>query len=243
MVADEIRMLALDLSSAQSVVIVSGAGISAESGIPLASELIESCPNFSTYEGFKSDPAAAWRFYDDVRCQIAKAQPSAAHVALVRLQELLGSFLLATHNVDRLHQTAGSKNVLELSGNIWELRCENEGRVSENYSTPLAPLPPRCSCGAILRPNVVFSGEDLVAGAYGFLRNIIAKCQGIVLFVGISGRNTTVYSLIENLKIRGWKIVEVNPKLTLVSQSADVLIRRNACDVFPPLVQLLPSLG
>src|SRR6266446_1779937 len=159
MTLEQFRLLASELSRTECLVVVTGAGLSSESGLPMASEFLdtprsEHCPEFSTYKSFISDPVAAWRFYDDARCRIASARPSPAHVALVELERLVSTFVLATHNIDRLHQIAGNTNVLELSGNIWTLRCEADGFLEKNYSVPLTTLPPLCKCGSIFRPDV-----------------------------------------------------------------------------------------
>ncbi|MCA9727920.1 MAG: NAD-dependent protein deacylase, partial [Candidatus Eisenbacteria bacterium] len=147
--------------------VLSGAGISAESGVATfrdAGGLWEGSrvEDVATPEGFAEDPLRGWRFYEARRVQIASCEPNAAHRTVVEMEELwCDDFALVTQNVDGLHERAGSRRVHRLHGSIWNMRCTADGRKLENREVPLRELPPRCECGAMLRPDVVWFGEML----------------------------------------------------------------------------------
>ncbi len=157
------------LDQASEVVALTGAGISAESGIPTfrgADGLWKQFKpeDLATPEAFARDPRLIWEWYDMRRCLIAKAEPNAGHRALVALEASKPNFTLITQNVDGLHDWAGSRRILKLHGDIWRLQCSNCGRNWPDHRTPLPKLPPHCGCGEIARPGVVWFGEPLGAG-------------------------------------------------------------------------------
>jgi len=175
--------------------VLSGAGISAESGVPTfrgAGGLWEneSLMRIATPQGFAEDPVRGWRFYDERRVNMVKALPNPAHRILAALEKAGYDVVIITQNVDRLHQRAGSSRVIELHGSIWEFRCSNPSCRSapfENHDVPLKEIPPLCaSCGSFLRPNVVFFEEalDPVDIQQATLR---AKASDLFLVVGTSG--------------------------------------------------------
>ena len=154
------------LAGAQSVVAFTGAGISAESGIPTfrgAGGLWRNhdATRLATPEAFAADPQLVWEFYAYRREVVAKSEPNAGHRALVAMEAAYPRFTLVTQNVDGLHQRAGSRNVILLHGDLWTLRCTGCGKESHDLRVPLPELPPRCACGAMLRPGVVWFGEAL----------------------------------------------------------------------------------
>jgi NAD-dependent deacetylase len=148
------------------VVILTGAGISAESGIPTfrdANGLWENhrVEAVASPEGFASDPALVWRFYSERRAGVLACAPNAAHLALAELESQLESFLLVTQNVDTLHELAGSKNLIHMHGELFKTRCERENCTLapfEDRQTYLETLP-TCVCGGMLRPHIVWFGE------------------------------------------------------------------------------------
>jgi NAD-dependent deacetylase len=220
------------IRSDSEIIVLTGAGLSAEAGLPTLSDLqaFKEWNDFDylSLEGFQRDPTGAWKFYDAARCAIAAVQPSPSHQYLVALQERIPKLSIATHNVDGLHQKAGSPQVLELSGSIWRLRCENDLYSTTDYSVPLPRVPPVCACGSIMRPNVVLFGENLDSEAYRHLLYRINRRSGVVLVLGLSCRNSTMTALINELQINRWVIIEVNPNETSLSQLADVSIRTTA---------------
>ena len=146
------------LRQATNIVIVTGSGISAESGIPTfrgedglwkkyrAEEL-------ATPEAFYSNPELVWEWYDWRRQLIGKAEPNPGHEVIAKMEEHYSNFLLITQNVDGLHRKAGSHNVVEIHGNIWRVRCTDEGKIFYLEANPIGQLPPICDCGCMLRPE------------------------------------------------------------------------------------------
>ena len=154
------RLLAL-LGGRGPVLVLTGAGVSSESGIATfrdAGGVWEGVDpmRVATPRAFAADPEFVWRFYDARRAQAASASPNQAHRAIAALEATGRPFLLATQNVDGLHERAGSREIVRLHGSLWSLRCTREGTEHEDLRPTLAPLPPRCAqCGAMLRPAVV----------------------------------------------------------------------------------------
>jgi NAD-dependent deacetylase len=154
------------LRSARRVAVLTGAGVSAESGIPTFREALTGLwaqydpEELASPAGFARDPDRVWRWYRERRLAIAKARPNPGHVALARLEHLVPRVTLITQNIDGLHARAGSSEVIELHGNINRVKCSSEGRVVEAFAdSERAPACPRC--GARLRPDVVWFGELL----------------------------------------------------------------------------------
>ena len=181
------------------VLVLTGAGISAESGLATfrgAGGLWDGHPveQVASPEGFAADPVLVWRFYSLRRQHAAAAAPNAAHRALAALERRLGDrFLLATQNVDGLHLKAGSERVVEVHGSLWRTRCSRCMRPSfADASYPVEPPLPRCPCGALLRPDIVWFGEMLHAAdterVDRFMREAARSGERFVfLAVGTSG--------------------------------------------------------
>src|ERR1700751_364570 len=154
------------LRDASRVTVLTGAGISAESGIPTFRG-----PNglwrryrpedLAKPEAFARDPKLVWAWYDWRRGLIAQAEPNAAHRALSAFEQRVGNLTIITQNVDGLHDRAGSRRVLKVHGDIWTVRCVACGREREDCNVDSRELPPRCECGGIERPGVVWFGEGL----------------------------------------------------------------------------------
>jgi NAD-dependent deacetylase len=154
------------LRTAQRVAVLTGAGISAESGIPTFRGAGGLWRNFraeelATPQGFRRDPQTVWEWYDWRRGFISQAAVNPGHFALASLEQKVPHFTLITQNVDGLHMRAGSRNILTLHGDIWTLRCTECEKSWRDERPKLDPLPPRCECGAMARPGVVWFGETL----------------------------------------------------------------------------------
>ncbi|EDY34315.1 transcriptional regulator, Sir2 family [Aciduliprofundum boonei T469] len=216
--------------SAKRIVALTGAGISAESGIPTfrgTGGLWEGYPveKVATIEGFERDPALVWKFYDERRRNIAKARPNRAHEVLA-LFENLYDFWVITQNIDGLHSRAGSKNVVELHGNIWRVKCTECGIRYYNYEVPLREIPPKCKrCGGLLRPDVVWFGEPVydVDKAY----ELTESCD-VMLVIGTSAQVYPAAYLPRLAWSKGAKIIEINPQETPISRYANFVIREKA---------------
>jgi NAD-dependent deacetylase len=230
--AERVASAARRLGDARHVLALTGAGISAESGVPTFRGPGGLWRDFrpedlATPAAFARDPALVWEWYAWRRDTIAPLLPNAAHRALVALEARAPEFLLATQNVDGLHAAAGSRRLVELHGTLWRLRCIACGRVRDDRRVPLPEVPPRCACGELLRPDVVWFGEPLppaaVEEAFEAARNADA-----VLVVGTS---SLVYPA------AGAFVIEVNPEPTPLTAIADLSLRGTAASLLPALVE------
>ena len=226
------------------VVVLTGAGVSAESGIPTfrgkdglwnkydPTEL-------ATPEAFSRDPKLVWEWYDWRRSLIAKAEPNEAHKTIAKMEEEFEDFWLITQNVDGLHQRAGSKRILELHGNIWKVRCTSCGKERFEYKTPLEELPPRCEdCNGLLRPGVVWFGEALPPEVLNKAIEVSSQAD-VFLVVGTSAVVYPAAELPLIAKRNGAKLIEVNPDDTPLSPYADVVIREKATVGVPKAFDLI----
>lgn len=219
----------------QKVVVMSGSGISAESGIPTFRGAGGLWRDFrpeelATPEAFRRDPLLVWEWYQSRRDLIRSAKPNIAHEALARLPDAA----IVTQNVDGLHTRAGSSRVIELHGNIFRVRCVREG-IETMREEPLDAVPPRCECGALLRPGVVWFGEMLpeeaVANAVGAIHN-----ADLLLVIGTSG---VVYPAAGFVSLHRGLSIEINPETSGVSSACTYAIPARATEVTPAIVDAL----
>jgi NAD-dependent deacetylase len=228
------------LRSASSVAALTGAGISAESGIPTfrgpgglwRSHRPE---DLATPEAFARDPRLSWEWYDWRRSVIAAAEPNAGHFALARMEQRAPRFTLVTQNVDGLHDRAGSRRLLKVHGDIWTLRCTVCQRAWQDLRPSLAELPPRCDCGAIARPGVVWFGETLPDGVWSEAVEA-ARAAELLLVVGTSAVVYPAAGLVQLVKSAGAKVVEINVAETPVSGLVDLSWRAPAAEALPQLL-------
>lgn len=204
------------LRGARGVVVLTGAGISAESGIPTFRDALTglwanyNAQDLATPEAFARQPAVIWDWYASRRATIRRAQPNAGHRALVELARRVPRFTLVTQNVDGLHQRAGSDGVIELHGNILRSRCSREGVVVDVDDPAREPSPPPCPrCGAPLRPDVVWFGELLPPDALAAAEAAAATCD-VLLSVGTSNLVVPAASLPWMAAARGATVIVVN---------------------------------
>jgi len=213
---DEVRRR---LSAARRITAVTGAGVSAASGVPTFRGpgglwRNRQATQLATPEAFRQDPTLVWEWYEWRRGVIAKCEPNAAHRVIAKWSEAPG-FTLVTQNVDGLHERAGTRNVVRYHGSIWTLKCSAGCGAAdwEDPSVPLDPLPPQCrSCGALARPGVVWFGEAIPSAAARAAEAATA-CD---LFLSI-GTSSVVYpaaGLIAEARARGAFTVEINPETT-----------------------------
>jgi NAD-dependent deacetylase len=226
------------LRSAGRVVALTGAGVSAESGVPTfrgAGGLWEGrrVEEVASPQGFSADPVMVWRFYEQRRRNLASVKPNLAHQVLAAWQGRFASYHLVTQNVDGLHQAAGARDVLELHGSIWTVRCLGCGREREERTVPLPELPPRCSrCGAMERPGVVWFGEFLPRDVVTAAHAAVEGCEVLVV-VGTSGVVHPAAGLVEVAVEAGAKVIEVNPEASAKSHLVDVALRAPAGELLP----------
>lgn len=239
--------LADRLRDAASAVVLTGAGVSRESGLSTFRGAEGLWRRFrpeelATPEAFARHPEVVWQWYAQRFRAAVASHPNPAHHAIARLAGLFPSFTLVTQNVDGLHQRAGSREVLELHGSLTHVRCRRCGTRKEMdmalEQSPGEPL--RCSCGDLFRPDVVWFGEVLPAET---LRRAAeaAERADLLVSVGTSARVFPAAGLIELAHRAGSAVVEVNPEETLFSGIADLRLRAPAGEALPALVEVVES--
>jgi len=229
------------IRDASSVAVLTGAGVSAESGVPTfrgAGGLWrERRPeDLATPEAFERDPKLVWEWYDWRRRVIAAAQPNPAHLAIAELERRKPRFTLITQNVDGLHQRAGSRNILLLHGDIWTVRCVACGRERRDERVPLPEIPPRCECGGLLRPGVVWFGEMLPPGIWERAEESVRAAEVVI----VAGTSAVVYpaaGLVPLAKASGARVIECNMEETPFSAELDRSLRGRAGELLPELIR------
>ena len=232
------------LGRSSRLVVLTGSGVSSESGIPTfrGDEGLwrqHRPEDLATWEAFERDPELVWSWYDYRRRIIADAEPNKGHTAIARLEGEFDDFTLVTQNVDGLHERAGSGGPVELHGNIWRARCTKEHTTVDLPENPLVPIPPKCAqCGALLRPDVVWFGEPLPMEAYEASHQAASTCDAM-LVVGTSAVVRPAASLPLVAKHNGAFVVEVNANYTPISALIDATLIGRAGEVLPKLVGAL----
>ena len=243
-----LRRAADVLARARHVCVVTGAGISAESGIPTFRDALTGLwkrfrpEDLATPEAFARDPEIVWQWYEWRRDLIRAAQPNAGHRALVELARRVPQLTLVTQNVDGLHQRAGSPSVVEYHGNILRDRCTQEQVVAERSRDSVGRLPRCASCGGLLRPDVVWFGEPIPREAM-LLASAAADDCDVLLSVGTSAQVYPAASLAEMALARGATVIEVNPQATELTPRATLALQGAAGLVLPELCAALRAPG
>jgi NAD-dependent deacetylase len=230
------------LRSAQHVVVLTGAGVSAESGIPTFRDAQTGLwaqyrpEDLATPEAFERNPKLVWDWYAWRRELVEQSRPNAGHYALAQLQQHVSRFTLITQNVDGFHQLAGSTNVIELHGNLARVKCAREDEIVDRWEDT-GETPPRCPrCGAYLRPDVVWFGEILPRGALEAAAQAALECD-VFFSIGTSGLVEPAASLARMALQRGAKVVEVNATITPLTISATFMLRGAAGEILPALIK------
>lgn len=231
------------LAAARRVMVLTGAGMSAESGVPTFRDAQSGLwAQFDPYqlaspEGFAADPALVWRWYAWRRELVAKARPNAGHLALVHAGARLARLELATQNVDGLHAAAGSRDVLELHGNLMRSHCFASCGFVVAAPSALPPgEPPRCPrCGSWLRPSVVWFGEALDPDVLAAAQRAARECE-VMLVVGTSGLVHPAAGLPLLARGAGARVIVVNPQASELDGLAHWLVRQGAATALPELL-------
>ena len=232
------------LRSSRHVCVLTGSGISAESGVPTFREAQTGLwehfdpHELATPEAFQSDPELIWKWYRWRRELIAKVEPNAGHKALVDLAGQVNEFTLVTQNVDGLHQRAGSQNVIEFHGNLFEDRCFVEGCVVTDDYDASATVPTCPGCGSNLRPGVVWFGEAIPQNALHDSMTAASSCD-LFLSIGTSSLVWPAAGLADTARAAGATIVEINPDTTPLSDATDFQLNGNAGTILPELLERL----
>ena len=223
----------------RSLCVLSGAGVSAESGVPTFRGpeglwRLRDPMSLATSEAFAEDPKEVWEWYQWRRQRIRDCAPNPGHAALAAVEAAKPDFLLITQNVDGLHRAAGSRRVAEIHGNIWVVRCVGCG--AQRYEQgDFTVLPPRCDgCGGLLRPGVVWFGEMLPREASETATNMLTRCE-VLIVAGTSAVVAPASGYAVVAKRRGARVIEVNPDETPVSAVCDATFRGKSGEVLPAL--------
>jgi len=232
-----VEKLGITVNPKLRVVVLTGAGISIESGVPIFRGRgsiweIPEARRLASRAGPPWNTRETWEFYEWRRKLVSQCKPNVAHYTLAEMEGYFENFWLITQNVDGLHIRAGSKNILELHGNMWKGRCTKCGRVVELLETPLASLPPYCLCGYALRPHVVQFGEPIYPETLS--KAFTASRQAELFFViGTSGVVSPASQMpLLALENRA-KVVEINPNPTALTPYMSFSIRGKAAEALP----------
>lgn len=232
------------LQRAQRICVLTGAGMSAESGIPTFRDAQTGLwarfdpMQLASPEGFRANPSLVWDWYASRREGVKAVQPNAGHVALARFgAEYPGRVSIVTQNVDDLHQRAGSVEVIRLHGNIlqdtWLDRCQRDPACDTEWATPTRP--PRCAeCGNPVRPGVVWFGEMLPVAALSAAELLAESCD-VMLVVGTSGAVYPAAGLARHARRAGAQVLIVNPEPSEIDDEAHLLLRGTAAQLLPLL--------
>jgi NAD-dependent deacetylase len=231
------------LRTAERVAVMTGAGVSAESGLSTfrgAGGLWEGhrIEDVATPRAFRRDPTLVWRFYNLRRENLRTVRPNPGHLALVELEKHLGPdrFTLITQNVDGLHQAAGSQRVLELHGSLARVRCSGCGLIEDRGSEALADLPACASCGQLLRPDVVWFEEALPEDIWWQAEEAVCRCQ-CFLVIGTSAIVYPAAGLIHRAREEGGRVIEINLTATDASHLVDVGLYGPSGQILPQLIE------
>ena len=237
----QLQALRQALRKAQRLAVLTGAGISAESGVPTFRGADGLWRNYdvtqlATPEAFSSNPKLIWEFYNWRRRLISGLTFNRAHKALADLETKVPQFTLITQNVDRLHGKAGSQNLLEIHGNLWKVQCCRCHRIHLDESPDMGPLPQCENCGGLLRPHVVWFGESLDSD---LLQRAIraARTSQVMLVIGTSAVVQPAASLALEAKWAGALVAEINLERTPHSDQLDFSLLGKAGEIVPKLVE------
>ena len=237
------------IRDARHVCVLTGAGISAESGVPTFRDTQQGLwakydpLQLATPEAFEEDPALIWQWYRWRRELVASAEPNPGHLALARLSDLVPRLTLVTQNVDGLHQRAGNDPVIEFHGNLFDDRCHAEGCIvksdaAEQREDPDVPTCPRC--GSNLRPGVVWFGEAIPEVALNESFAAAADCS-VFLSIGTSSLVYPAAGIADIARESGALVAEINPEPTMRAASYDYSIAAKAGAALPKLLELLAA--
>lgn len=244
---DKLQAAARQLRTARHVVVLTGAGVSKESGIATFREAQDGLwaqydpMEMATQEGYLRNPPLVWDWYEYRFGMVAAARPNPGHIAIAALESCVPSLVVITQNIDGLHQAAGSTHVLELHGSICRYRClsgQHAGFTQADFADQTVK-PPRCPrCGEMLRPEVVWFGEYLPQDVLAQSFALCEQCD-VMIVAGTSGVVQPAASLPFIAARGGAFIIDVNPARDEIAHVADVFLQGRGGDVLPRLVALL----
>jgi NAD-dependent deacetylase len=231
------------LAKARELVAFTGAGMSAESGVPTFRGNNGLWAKFKPEElanlnAFLRNPEMVWEWYAARKKVIADVQPNRGHYALAEMETLFPTFAVVTQNIDNLHRRSGSRKVFELHGNIERNYCMRCGQRFTNEEVLTGRAVPRCSCGGLIRPDVVWFGEMLPEDEWNGAERACQRAD-VLLSIGTSGVVYPAAALPMEAKRNGAFIIEINPEPTPLSEVADVFLRGTSGEILPAMLQQL----
>ena len=232
-----------ELINSKKIVFVTGAGISQESGIPTFRGKDgywrkHDPMKLATIDAFFDNPNLVWEWYEDRRNNILSVKPNGGHFAIANMEKFRDVVVL-TQNIDNLHQRSGSTNVLELHGSIIRIKC-TVCNFSDNITQSFESLPPKCTCGNILRPDVVWFGEELPQNIWKNAMKEASTCD-IMIIVGTSLAVSPANTLPIYAKQNGATLIEVNPEKTVMSNNMDLSIQATSTTILPKILSILKN--
>jgi NAD-dependent deacetylase len=231
------------LGKAKTILVLTGAGISAESNIPTFRGeggwwRSHNPQELATFKAFRENPHLVWEWYDYRRGLIAAASPNAAHRALASLENNDREVFIITQNVDDLHEKGGSHHVVHIHGSIWTVICLKDGKAYEDRRVPLPDLPPKCACGGLLRPGVVWFDEELPSAACEEIENYLRHTKiDVVLVIGTEVTFDYIQDWALRAKRSGALLVEINPTETRLTPYVDVRLEGKAGEILQEIVK------
>ena len=235
--------VAQKLKGSRKIVFVTGAGISQESGIPTFRGKDGYWRKYdpmklASIDAFYDDPKLVWEWYEDRRKNILAAKPNEGHFAISQMEEFKDVVIL-TQNIDGLHQRSGSTNVLELHGSLIRIKCtvcDFTDNITENFES----LPPKCKCGSMLRPDVVWFGESLPQNIWQSAVKEASVCD-VMVIVGTSLVVSPANTLPVYAKQNGAILIEVNPEKTVMSNDMALSIQATSVETLPKLLSIFKN--
>ncbi len=235
--------VAQKLKDSRKIVFVTGAGISQESGIPTFRGKDGYWRRYdpmklASIDAFYDDPKLVWEWYEDRRKNILSVKPNEGHFAISQMEEFKDVVVL-TQNIDGLHQRSGSTNILELHGSIIRIKCtvcDFIDNITENFES----LPPKCKCGSMLRPDVVWFGEPLPQNIWQSAIKEASICD-VMIIVGTSLVVSPANTLPVYAKQNGAILIEVNPEKTVMSNDMTLSIQATSVGVLPKMLSIFKN--
>lgn len=247
---EKIEKAARLINSAEKIVVLTGAGVSQESGVPTFRDALEGLwaqydpQELATPQAFNKNPALVWDWYQFRRELVSNAQPNPGHYALAEIERRKPNTWVITQNVDDLHEQAGSQQVIHLHGNIAQSKCVKDCQgmptLIDVSTLPDADAsPPKCPhCSAYVRPDIVWFGEPLPHEELQHAVNLVYQCD-LVIVIGTSGLVAPASDLPYHAKRNGAKVLEINPDQSAISHLADYKLEAPSGQVLPFVVEML----
>jgi NAD-dependent deacetylase len=229
------------LTKANRIAVLTGAGVSQESGLRTFRDAQSGLwtqykpEDLASPDAFARDPKLVWDWYAWRREAIKCVRPNAGHYALVEMEKKIDGFTLITQNVDGLHRMAGSKNILELHGNILRVRCSECGGFTESWGDDTESVPLCGKCNGKLRPDVVWFGESLPREELEMAVNASRTCR-VFFSIGTSGIVQPAAALAHAARNNGAVLVEINPETTPLTPKVDFAFHGKSGEILPALV-------